>query len=324
MLITRAPFRISFFGGGTDYHEYFSRYGGSVLSTTIDKYCYVSMRHLPPFFEHKNQFTYSKIERFNNAEDVEHPLVRAALNHVPTEKIQIAYDADLPACSGIGSSSAFAVSLLQGLYALNGEYPDKMQLAKEAIYLEREYLKEAGGVQDQLAAAFGGFNIMHFDSDGYRVESLDIPEENKDKLNRNLLLAFTGFTHFSGEIAIAQQKNIPSTISQLDKMKSLVYEGVSLLQKGQTDDFGRMLDYTWQLKRSLSESITNEKIDELYEKAKKCGASGGKLIGAGGGGFMLLYVPEEKQEQLKSSLPELQYIPFRFENCGTEIIYSDK
>lgn len=324
MLITRAPFRISFFGGGTDYCEYFSRYGGGVLSTTIDKYCYVSMRHLPPFFEHKNQFTYSKIERFNNAEDVEHPLVRAALNYVPTEKIQIAYDADLPACSGIGSSSAFAVSLLQGLYALNGEYPDKMQLAKEAIYLEREYLKEAGGVQDQLAAAFGGFNIMHFDSKGYRVEPLDISEENKDNLNRNLLLAFTGFTHFSGEIASEQQKNIPSTIAQLDEMKKLVYEGAALLQNGKTDDFGSLLDYTWKLKRSLSKSITNEKIDDLYEKSKKYGALGGKLIGAGGGGFMLLYVPEEKQEYLKMNIPELQYIPFRFEACGTEIIYSDK
>ncbi|MBR5826303.1 MAG: kinase [Clostridia bacterium] len=324
MLITRAPFRISFFGGGTDYQEYFSAYGGSVLSTTIDKYCYVSMRHLPPFFEHKNQFTYSKIERFNNAEDVEHPLVRAALNYVSTDKIQIAYDADLPACSGIGSSSAFAVSLLQGLYALNGKYPDKMQLAKEAIYLEREYLKEAGGVQDQLAAAFGGFNVMHFDSSGYRIEPLDISVENKEKLNRNLLLAFTGFTHFSGEIATEQQKNIPSTIAQLDEMKRLVDEGASLLRSGNTDSFGELLDYTWSLKRSLSKCITNEKIDDLYEKAKEYGAMGGKLIGAGGGGFMLLYVPEEKQSFLKEKLPELQYIPFRFESCGTEIIYSDK
>lgn len=324
MLITRAPFRISFFGGGTDYYEYFSTYGGSVLSTTIDKYCYVSMRHLPPFFEHKNQFTYSKIERFNNAEDVEHPLVRAALNHVSTDKIQIAYDADLPACSGIGSSSAFAVSLLQGLYALNGIFPDRMQLAKEAIYLEREYLREAGGVQDQLAAAFGGFNVMHFDSSGFRVEPLDIAEENKENLNKNLLLAFTGFTHFSGEIATEQQKNIPSTISQLDEMKSLVYEGASLLRSGKNDSFGELLDYTWSLKRSLSKSITNEKIDDLYERAKKSGALGGKLIGAGGGGFMLLYVPEDKQSYLKEKLPELQYIPFRFESCGTEIIYSDK
>lgn len=324
MLITRAPFRISFFGGGTDYYEYFSEYGGSVLSTTIDKYCYVSMRHLPPFFEHESQFTYSRIERFNNAEDVEHPLVRAALNHVRTEKIQIAYDADLPACSGIGSSSAFAVALLQGLYAINGKYPDRMQLAKEAIYLEREYLKEAGGVQDQIAAAFGGFNLLHFDKNGYYIEPLDISEKNKDKLNRNLLLAFTGFTHFSGRIASVQQKNISSTIPQLNEMKRLVNESAMLLQSGNIDDFGRLLDYTWKLKCSLSECITNEKINSIYEKAKRYGALGGKLIGAGGGGFMLLYVPQEKQEYLRNNLSELQYVPFEFESCGTEIIYSDR
>ncbi len=324
MLITRAPFRLSFFGGGTDFYDYFSEYGGCVLSTTINKYCYVSMRHLPPFFEHKNQFTYSKIERFDNTEDIKHPLVRAALRHVPTEKIQIAYDADLPACSGIGSSSAFAVALLQGLYALNGKYPDKMELAKEAIYLEREYLKEAGGVQDQLAASFGGFNLMHFDREGYRVEPVDISEDIKNSLNRRLVLAFTGFTHFSGEIAETQKKNIPATISQLDKMKSLVFEGTELLKKGKLDDFGRLLDYTWKLKCSLSDRITNDVLDSLYERAKRHGALGGKVIGAGGGGFMLLYVPEEKQEQLRANLPEMQYIPFSFESFGTDIIYSDK
>ena len=324
MLITRAPFRISFFGGGTDYYDYFSKYGGCVLSTTIDKYCYVTMRHLPSFFEYQNQFTYSKIERFNSVNDIEHPLVRAALNHIPVEKIQIAYDADLPACSGIGSSSAFAVALLQGLYALNGSFPDKMQLAREAIYLEREYLKEAGGVQDQLAASFGGFNLMHFDKDGYRIEPVDIPAEIKSSLNENLMLAFTGFTHFSGKIAETQKKNIPATISQLDEMKALVYESASLLKKGELDSFGSLLDYTWRLKCSLSDRITNDTIDALYEKAKKHGALGGKLIGAGGGGFMLLYVPKEKQEQLRENLPGLQYVPFSFESFGTDIIYSDR
>lgn len=321
MLITRAPFRISFLGGGTDYYDYFSKYGGCVLSTTINKYCYVSMRRLPSFFEHENQLTYSKIERFNKIEDIQHPLVRAALNRVQTERIQIAYDADLPACSGIGSSSAFAVALLQGLHAINGNHPDKMFLAKEAIYLEREYLKEAGGVQDQLASAFGGFNIIHFDSDGYKVEAVDITNETKKKLNKNLLLAFTGFTHFSGEIAVAQKQNIPVTIKQLDEMKSLVHIGVELLKKEKTDDFGKLLDYTWNLKRTLSNRITNDIVDSIYAKAKTYGAFGGKLLGAGGGGFMLLYVPEEKQETLKRNLPELKYMPFEFEDDGTKIIY---
>lgn len=281
MLITRTPFRISFFGGGTDYYDYFSEYGGCVLSTTIDKYCYLSMRNLPPFFDYKNQFTYSKIERFDKAEEVNHPLVRAALKYMPTDGIQIAYDADLPACSGIGSSSAFAVGLLQSLHALRGEYPDKMTLAKEAIYLEREMCKEAGGVQDQLAAAHGGFSLICFDKNGYKVRPVTFSEETKKQLKSNLLLAFTGFTHFSGEIAVKQQKNIPATISQLDEMKSLVFEAEKMLSEGKVNDFGRLLDHTWMLKRSLSDSISNSLIDEFYEKAKENGALGGKLLGAG-------------------------------------------
>ena len=323
MLITRTPFRISFFGGGTDYYEYFSKYGGCVLSTTIDKYCYLSMRELPPFFEHKNQFTYSKIERFDKAEEVKHPLVRAALKYMPTDGIQIAYDADLPACSGIGSSSAFAVGLLQSLHALREEFPDKMILAKEAIHLEREMCMEAGGVQDQIAAAFGGFNRITFDSDGYKVHPVAVSDETKKQLQDNLLLAFTGFTHFSGEIAVNQQKNIPSTISQLDEMKAMVYEAEKMLLQGKTDDFGQLLDHTWQLKRTLSDSISNSDIDEFYSRAKASGALGGKLLGAGGGGFMLLYVPKEEQERFKRSVDGLKYVPFSFEDTGTRIIYND-
>lgn len=324
MLITRTPFRISFFGGGTDYYEYFSKYGGTVLSTTIDKYCYVSMRHLPSFFEYENQITYSKIERFNKAEDIQHPLVRAALAFIPTERIQIAYDADLPACSGMGSSSAFAVGLLQGMHALKEEYPDKMTLAKEAIYLERDYLQEAGGVQDQLAASFGGLNLLHFDSEGYIVEAVDISPETKKELNDNLLLAFTGFSRFSGEIAASQKSNIPSTLSQLHEMKSLTHNAKELLLSGNTKDFGKLLDYTWQLKRSLSNKISNSNIDDLYDKALKHGALGGKLLGAGGGGFMLFYIPKDEQESFKVNLPELKYVPFNFENSGTQIIHKDK
>lgn len=324
MLITRAPFRISFFGGGTDYYDYFSKYGGCVLSTTIDKYCYVSVRHLPPLFEYENQLTYSKIERFNRVEDIEHPLVQAVLNYVPMDRIQIAYDADLPACSGLGSSSAFAVALLQGIYAMKGEYPDKMRLAKEAVYLEREHLKEAGGVQDQLATSFGGLNMISFDSSGYHIEKVDISEERKRVLNKNLLLAFTGFSRFSSEIAISQQNNISSKIDQLNEIKSLTYIAKDLLVSGNIEDFGKLLDYTWNLKKSLSKEITNPTINEMYIKAKKFGALGGKLLGAGGGGFMLLYVPEQKQEALKRSLPELKYVSFTFENNGTQIIHESK
>ena len=323
MLITRTPFRISFFGGGTDYYDYFSEYGGCVLSTTIDKYCYTTIRNLPPFFEYKNQFTYSKIERFDNPEELQHPLVRAALKYISTDRIQIAYDADLPACSGIGSSSAFSVGLLQGLHALRGEFPDKLSIAKEAIYLEREMCGEAGGVQDQIAAAVGGFNRLSFDSDGFKVCPVQISDVTKRRLEDNLLLIFTGFTRFSGEIAAAQQRNIRSTISQLNEMKSLVYDAVRLLSEGRLTDFGRMLDHTWKLKKNLSSSISNSEIDDIYERAKENGALGGKLLGAGGGGFMLLYVPEEQQTRFKKSVEGLKYIPFKFENTGTKIIYND-
>ncbi len=320
MLITRTPFRVSFFGGGTDYYEYFSEYGGSVLSTTIDKYCYLTTRKLPPFFEYKNQLTYSKIERFNETAEIQHPLVRAALEYMPTDRIQIAYDADLPACSGIGSSSSFAVGLLQSLHAIKGDYPDKMTLAKEAIHLERELCNEGGGVQDQIAAAFGGLNRIDFSKDSYTVSPVDISENRKDEFQKNLILLFTGFTRYSTIIATEQQKGIASTLSQLHEMKGLVDTAEDILKNGDLDDFGRLLDHTWQLKRSLSDYISNPQIDGMYNKAKQNGALGGKILGAGGGGFMLLYVPEEKQENIIECFSDLKVIPFKFENEGTKII----
>lgn len=323
MLIIRTPFRMSFFGGGTDYSEYFSEYGGSVLSTTIDKYCYLSIRRLPPFFEHHNQLTYSRIERFNQPSEVEHPLVREALKYIPTDRIQIAYDADLPACSGIGSSSSFAVGLLQGLHALKNEYPDRMELAKEAIYLERELCAETGGVQDQIAAAFGGFNRIDFSADGYSVKPIQISKERVDALQSNLMLVFTGFTHFSGEISKEQKMNIPSTLDQLHEMKRLVDDAEKILESGNIDDFGRLLHQAWQYKRTLSSSISNWQIDSIYDRAIKNGALGGKVLGAGGGGFMLLYATPENQERIRSSLRELNFFPFSFEYTGTKILYED-
>lgn len=320
MLITKTPFRVSFFGGGTDYYEYFSEYGGSVLSTTIDKYCYVTIRNLPPFFEYKNQLTYSKIERFNDPSELQHPLVRAALNYIPTNRIQIAYDADLPACSGLGSSSAFAVGLLQGLHALRNEYPDRMTLANEAIHLERELCKEAGGVQDQIAAAFGGLNRLDFSDNGFEVTPIEISDSRLQTFQDNLMLLFTGFTRYSSIIATAQQNTISSTLSQLHEMKNLVNVSEDILINGELDDFGRLLNHTWQLKRTLTDHISNFQIDAMYEKALKNGALGGKLLGAGGGGFMLLYVPHEKQEKLRSCFSDLKFVPFRFEKDGTNII----
>ncbi len=324
MLITRTPFRMSFFGGGTDYFEYFSRFGGSAISTTIDKYCYVSMRRFPPFFEYKNQFTYSRIERFNEPDELQHPLVKAALKYIPVDGVQITYDADLPACSGIGSSSAFAVGLLQGLHGLNNEYPDKMTLAKQAIHLERDLCNEAGGVQDQIAAAFGGFNRINFSENGYDVIPLDVSPEKLSELEGNLMLMFTGFTHFSAKIASAQQKNIDATLSQLHEMKAMTDEAEKSIVSGNVDDFGRMLNKTWGLKRTLSDRITTDAIDTIYSKALKFGAFGGKLLGAGGGGFMLLYVPKEKQKKFTEEFSEFKFIPFKFESTGTKIIYENQ
>ena len=322
MFTTRTPFRMSFLGGGTDFPAYFNEYGGCVLSATFNKYSYVTVRELPALFDYKNQLTYSKIERFNSPDELEHPLVREALKYIGTDRVQIAYDADLPARSGIGSSSSFAVGLLNELHLLKGEKLSKMELAKEAIYLERVLCNEAGGVQDQLAVAFGGLNKITFDTDGYKILPVDISHKNRKQFNNNLLLVFTGFSHFSGEVAVAQQNNIPHKISELNEMKSLVSEGEKILVSGNSlDDFGRLLDYTWKLKRTLSDRISTNEIDELYDSAKKAGALGGKILGAGSGGFMLLYVPEEKRENVKKIFEPSRIIPFEFEDEGTKLIY---
>ncbi len=324
MIIIRTPFRVSFFGGGTDYAGYYEKYGGTVLSTTIDKYCYVSARHLPPFFDYTNQFTYSRIERFNEPSEVEHPLVREAMKYIPVERLQLSYDADLSACSGIGSSSAFAVGLVFALHAMRNEYPDKMTLAKEAIYIERELCHEAGGVQDQLASAFGGFNRLSFTADGFSVASLDLSTERIRRFQNNLMLMFTGFTHFSGAVAKEQQENIPTTTAQLHEMKQMTYEAEKILRSGEIDDVGRLLDESWRLKRSLSSVISNSTIDEIYTDAKKYGALGGKLLGAGGGGFMLLYVPIQKQENVMRAFSEFKFVPFSFEKSGSKILYENE
>ena len=322
MITTRTPFRMSFLGGGTDFPAYFNEYGGCVLSATFNKYSYVTVRRLPALFEYKNQFTYSKIERFNSPDELSHPLVREALKYLDIDRIQIAYDADLPARSGIGSSSSFAVGLLNELHILKGERLSKMELAKEAIYLERVLCNEAGGIQDQLAVAFGGLNKISFDSESYKVNPIEISFKRKEEFNRNLLLVFTGFSHFSGEVAVTQQNNIPLKLAELHEMKSLVDEGEKILSSETTlDEFGRLLDYTWRLKRTLSDKISTKEIDEIYARAKKAGALGGKILGAGSGGFMLLYVPEDRRQNVADLFEPSKIIPFEFENDGTKLIY---
>ncbi len=323
MIITKTPFRMSFFGGGTDLKEFYEEYGGSVLSTTFDKYVYVTVRHLPRFFTYKNQVTYSKIERTKNADEIEHPMVRNAMKLLDMRELIISYDADLPARTGLGSSSSFAVGLLNAFYCLKGKYADKRKLADDAIYVERVMCDEAGGLQDQIAASFGGFNRINFSSEGYEVKPVIISPKRKEQLNNNLMFFFTGFTRLSSEIQKDTKKNTDKNIDTLLRMKQLVDEAEEILvnKERDLDDFGRLLDESWRLKRSTGDKISTDEIDMIYEKALNAGALGGKLLGAGGGGFVVFYVPEEKQEAVKKELNHLLYVPFRFENGGTEVIY---
>ena len=323
MIITKTPFRMSFFGGGTDMESFFKENGGSVLSTTFDKYCYVNVRHLPRFFDYSTELSYSKTERVTSIDAIEHPAIRNAMKMLDMHEIRLTYEADLPARSGLGTSSSFAVGMLNAFYALKGKYASKKQLADEAIYLERVLCNEAGGWQDQIAASFGGFNRIDFNADGYTVHPVIVSPERKQQLNNNLMMFFTGFTRFSSEIQKANKLDDESKTKQLKQMLTLVDEAESILtdQSKDLDDFGRLLDVTWKLKRQTGKSVSTSNIDNLYDKGISAGALGGKLLGAGGGGFLVFYVIPEKQAAVKEAMKDLLYIPFKFEDSGTQVIY---
>ena len=323
MIITQTPFRMSFFGGGTDMESFFCENGGAVLSTTFDKYCYVNVRHLPRFFDYSTELSYSKIERVTNIENIQHPAIRNAMKMLDMHEIRLTYEADLPARSGLGTSSSFAVGMLNAFYALKGKYADKKKLADEAIYLERKLCNEAGGWQDQIAASFGGFNRINFNADGYKVFPVIISPERKKQLNKNLMLFFTGFTRFSSDIQKMNVFNKENTVMKLKKMLDLVDAAEKILTDKNTDldDFGRMLNYTWNLKRQTSSAVSTDNIDKLYTKGITAGALGGKLLGAGGGGFLLFYVQSEYQDSVRQAMRDLMYIPFEFEDAGTGVIH---
>jgi D-glycero-alpha-D-manno-heptose-7-phosphate kinase len=315
---------MSFFGGGTDFAEFFNKHGGAVLSSTFDKYCYVSIRHLPRFFEYKTLLTYSKTEQVNSNDEIKHPTIREAMKYLDMHEIRLTYDSDLPAKSGLGTSSSFAVGMVNAFYALKGKYRSKKQLADDAIYLERTLCNETGGLQDQIAAAYGGLNRIVFTGSGYEVHPVVISHDRKRALCDNLLLFFTGFSRYSSGIQdafVAEMKNEDKT-SQLLEMLALVDNAEDILtSKSDMDEFGRLLDHTWRLKRGMSAMISADMIDSWYDKAIKAGALGGKLLGAGGGGFLLFYVPRDYQENVRSALSDLLYVPFEFENSGTQIIH---
>lgn len=323
MIITKTPFRMSFFGGGTDMEPFFVEHGGAVLSTTFDKFCYVTVRHLPRFFNYTTEVSYSKIERVTKIEEIEHPAIRNAMKMLDMHEIRLTYEADLPARSGLGTSSSFAVGMLNAFYALKGKYVDKKKLADKAIYLERVLCQEAGGWQDQIAASYGGFNRINFNADGYEVLPVIISPERKKQLNRNLLMFFTGFTRFSSEVQKANALNKTDKTIQLKEMLSLVDDAEKILtdKYADLDEFGRLLDHTWRLKRQTGSAISTNNIDELYVKAINAGALGGKLLGAGGGGFLIFYVQPEKQDSVRWAMKDLMYIPFEFEEGGTRVIH---
>lgn len=324
MIITKTPFRMSFFGGGTDMEEFFREYGGAVLSTTFDKYCYVTVRHLPRFFDWKTHVTYSAQEYVTDVDEMKHPAIRNAMKMLDMHEIRLIYDADLPARSGLGTSSSFAVGMLNAFYALKGKYADKKRLADEAIYLERVLCNEAGGWQDQIAAAYGGMNRIEFNKDGtYDVKPIIIHPDRKKLLNENLLMFFTGFTRFSSEMQEANKAGYNEKKKQLRDMYALVGEAESILEDKHSDidDFGRLLDKTWRLKRQTGGAITTDSIDAIYEKGIEAGALGGKLLGAGGGGFLVFYVKPENKAAVMEAMKDFLYVPFRFEDGGTQVIH---
>jgi D-glycero-alpha-D-manno-heptose-7-phosphate kinase len=326
MIISRTPFRISFFGGGTDYPAWYREHGGAVLAATIDKYCYLTCRYLPPFFEHKIRIVYSKIENCHTIDEIQHPSVREVLRYLKIERgVEIHHDGDLPARSGMGSSSSFTVGLLHALYALKGYMPSKYQLALESIYAEQELLKETVGSQDQVSAAYGGFNHITFLRNGeFSIRPVTISMERIKELEAHLLLFYTGIKRTASNIAESYVNNFDNRKRQLRIMKDMVDESLSILSSNQDiKAFGELLAEAWQIKRGLSDKVSNAEVDDIYQLARSAGAVGGKLTGAGGGGFMLLFVPPEKQPSVIEAMGQLIHVPFKFEFSGSQIIFFD-
>ena len=324
MIISRTPFRISFFGGGTDYPIWYEEHGGQVINVTINKYCFITARYLPPFFKYKNRIRYYQHEETNSIDEIRHPSVRECLRYLGIDKgVEIIHNADLPAQSGLGSSSTFTVGLLNALHALKNYMPTKRELALQAIKIEQDLICEIVGSQDQTAAAFGGLNKISFNqSKIIDVEPIIISTERRDELQQNLMLFFTGFARTASDIAKSQIEVTPRKRKEFDIMQEILDEGLKRLTNPNEslDNFGKLLNEQWKIKRSLTEKISNKAIDHIYEAGINAGAVGGKLLGAGGGGFMLFYVPPEKQDRVREVLENL-YVPFRFEYTGSKIIY---
>jgi len=324
MIISRTPYRISFFGGGTDYPGWYRKHGGSVLATAINKYCYITCRYLPPFFEHKSRIVYSKIESFTQLDEIQHPAVRETLRFLNMHRgVEIHHDGDLPARSGMGSSSAFTVGLLNAMHALRGSMATKQQLMMDSIHIEQEMIKETVGSQDQATTAFGGFNHIMFQQNGeIAVRPVVLSLERMRELSSHLMLFYTGIKRTAADVAESYVADIASKRRQLRIMKDLVDESLALLNcNGELIGFGELLHEAWQAKRSLSHCVTNREVDDMYQAARNAGALGGKITGAGGGGFLLLFVPPQHQTRVREALSKLIHVPFSFDYTGSQIIY---
>ncbi len=324
MIITRTPLRISFFGGGTDYPVWYREHGGAVLSTAIDKCCYITSRWLPPFFEYQSRVSYSRIENVNDNSTIEHPSARECLQFLDINGgVEIHHVADLPARTGLGTSSAFTVGLLLGLYALKNQMRDKHALAVDALHVEQNLIREAVGSQDQVSAAYGGFNRINFNQDdSFEVKRVLTAPARLAALEQNLALYFTGFSRIASEIAQEQVRVTPQRTKELETMFQMVGEAEDIVTNPHRslDEFGRLLHEGWKVKRSLTQKITNSDINEIYEAGLDAGALGGKLLGAGGGGFLLLYVPPERRDDVRRRLKKLLCVPFAFSNRGSQVI----
>ena len=314
---------MSFFGGGTDMPAFFNEHGGAVISTTFDKYCYVNVRHLPPFMPYLSELVYSKFERVNSIDEIVHPLIRECMRLHDIHEIRLTYEGDLPARTGLGTSSTFAVGMLNAFCALKGKMMSKHQLAEEAIHVERDILQEHGGWQDQVAAAYGGLNRIDFSEGQFKVTPIIIHPDRKKELDDNLMLFYTGVQRFSSEIQADTFAKPVDKTKQLFEMLALVDEAQAILtdKNASLNEFGKLLDYTWKLKRGTGNKVSNNSIDDLYDRGIKAGALGGKLLGAGGGGFLLFYVEKDKQESVLKTLDELMHVPFQFESEGSTVIH---
>lgn len=326
MIITRTPFRLSFFGGGTDYPAWYRVHGGSVLATTIDKYCYISCRALPPFFEHSIRVVYSRIEDRQRVEDIQHPAAREVLRFLDVRRgVEIHHDGDLPARSGMGSSSAFTVGLLAALHALEGRMVSCERLAEESIRVEQEVLRETVGSQDQVCAAYGGFNHIVFSSSGeIAVHPIILPKHRLSSLQSSLMLFYTGIKRTAADVADTYVCALDQKKRQLRFIREMVTEALEILcGSGPLNDFGALLHEAWMVKRSLSDAVSSPEIDSMYDAARSAGALGGKLTGAGGGGFLLLFVPPERQRDVRDTLHDRLHVPFAFEGVGSRVIFYD-